>query len=61
MSPNVTKVKKTAIAYKLWTGEQNFLFNGKVQFGINLWQPFLTFLVVNFLMVTTLANTVLVS
>ena len=45
----------------MWTGDQVFLLKGNVQVGINLWQPVLTFMLVNVLMTASLVNTVRVS
>lgn len=44
--------------YKVWTGEQLFFFNGKIQLGINVWQPLVTFCLVNVLQLCLLSNTI---
>lgn len=44
--------------YKVWTGEQLFLFNGKIQLGINVWQPLITFTLINVLQLCLLGNTI---
>lgn len=44
--------------YKVWTGEQKFYLNGRFQLGINVWQPLITFCLINVLQLCLLANTV---
>lgn len=42
----------------MWTGEQMFFFKGRIQLGINVWQPMITFTLINVLQLCLLGNTI---
>ena len=35
------------LKYKFWKGNQIFILGGKIQFGINLWAPIASFVLIN--------------
>lgn len=44
-----SKSANTEPLYKIWTGEQVFLLGGRLQLGINVWQPLVTCCLINVL------------
>lgn len=44
--------------YRFWQGKQLYFFHGKLQFGINLYQPACTFVLINLLEIILMVNTV---
>lgn len=44
--------------YKFWEGEQLYYADGKIQFGVNLWQPICTFLIINIIQLLLCFNTI---
>ena len=58
-SSNKFSKKTNEPLYKVWTGEQVFFLDGKLQLGINIWQPMITFSIINVLQSCLLANTIM--
>ncbi len=54
------EVKQESL-FKFWQGKQLYFFNGRLQFGINLYAPFGTFAIINLLQIPFLMNTLSVS
>lgn len=44
--PKKNVINKDKLRYLYWQGLQIFMLDGKIQFGINLWQPVCTFLII---------------